>query len=131
MRVLIAALAALTFAAALSAQTGQGAWSSKAGLGRPRTETGAAYVNGRIYVMAGGLGTMESSTLVQEFDVKTDKWRERAPLPMALSHAGVAALNGKVYVVGGFLKNVHLYAEPDAFEDDPPRNTVRTVAWSM
>jgi len=128
-RVLTIPLFALIFSVAAAAQTGQGGWSSKASMSMPRTETGSAYVNGRIYVIAGGLGTMESSTLVQEYDLKTDKWRERAPLPMPLSHAGVAALNGKVYVVGGFLKNVHLYAQPYAFEFDPAKNTWRTLPW--
>ena len=121
MRVPAIPLFGLIFSVAISAQVGQGGWSSKTSMSMPRTETGAAYVNGRIYVIAGGLGTMESSTLVQEYDLKTDKWRERAALPMPLSHAGVAALNGKVYVVGGFLKNVHLYAQPYAFEYDPRR----------
>jgi Galactose oxidase, central domain/Kelch motif len=129
MRVLITLPFALILAAGISVQTAPGAWSSKAAIGMPRTETGAAFINGRIYVVAGGLGTMESSTLVQEYDVKTDKWRERAPLPMALSHAGVAALNGKLFVVGGFLKNVHLYAQPYAFEYDPGKNSWRTLPW--
>src|SRR5690349_2487702 len=90
-------------AISVSAQSGgQGTWSSKAPMGVPRTEVGAAYVNGKIYVIAGGRAMADASDLVQEYDVKTDKWRDRAPLPMAISHAGVATLNGKVYVVGGF-----------------------------
>ena len=94
-----------------------------------RTEIGAAFAGGKLYVIAGGSPMAESSTLVQEYDPKTDRWRDRAPLPMALSHVGVAALNGKVYVVGGFLKNVHLYAQPYAFEYDPAKNTWRTLPW--
>jgi N-acetylneuraminic acid mutarotase len=88
---------------------------------------GSALVGGKIYVVAGGLAAAEASTLVQEYDVKTDRWRERAPLPTALSHAGVAALNGKVYVVGGFVRNVHMDGQPAAFEYDPAKNAWRTL----
>src|SRR5262245_7861617 len=100
------------------AQSGvDGGWSSKAPLGVPRAEVAAAFAGGKLYAIGGGLPMAESSTLVQEYDPKTDRWRERAPLPMPLSHVGVAALNGKVYTVGGFQKNVHLYAQPYVFED--------------
>ncbi len=131
MRILIrltSALIFVTLVVSVSAQTGgQGSWSSKAAMGMPRTETGAAFAGGKLYVIGGGLAMAESSTVVQEYDPKTDRWRDRAPLPMALSHAGVAALNGKVYVVGGFLKNVHLYAQPYSFEYDPVKNSWRTL----
>lgn len=123
-----AIVAAAAGTVALSAQTGgPGTWSSKAGLGVARTEVGSALVGGRIYVIAGGLAGAEASTLVQEYDLKTDRWRERAPLPTALSHAGVAALNGKVYVVGGFVRNVHMDGQPVAFEFDPAKNAWRTL----
>jgi N-acetylneuraminic acid mutarotase len=106
-------------------------------MGLMRTETGAAFAAGKLYVIGGGLAIAESSSLVQEYDPRTDRWRERAALPMPLSHGGVAALNkggvaalnNKVYVVGGFLKNVHLYAQPYAFEYDPAKNTWRTLPW--
>src|SRR5947207_3643683 len=127
---LVAIVAAAGLFSSLYAQTGsQGTWSSKASLPMPRTEVGAAFAGGKLYVVAGGLAMAESSDLVQEYDPKTDRWRQRAPLPMALSHAGVTALNGKVYVVGGFLKNVHLYAQPYAFEFDPAKNTWRSLPW--
>jgi N-acetylneuraminic acid mutarotase len=109
------------------AQSASDGWSSKAPLGVLRTEVGSAFVGGKLYVVAGGLAMSESSPLVQEYDPKTDRWRERAALPMPLSHVGVAALNGKVYAVGGFLKSVHLYAQPYAFEFDPGRNTWRAL----
>jgi N-acetylneuraminic acid mutarotase len=121
------ALALLTVS--VSAQTGGGTWSAKASLGIMRTEVGAAFAAGKLYVIAGGLAMAESSTLVQEYDPRTDRWRERAPLPIAVSHAGVTSLNGKVYVVGGFLKSVHLYAQPYAFEYDPAKNTWRALPW--
>lgn len=116
-------------AVSVSAQTGAGTWSTKAAMPVARTEVGAAFVNGKIYVIGGGLATDDHAALVQEYDVKTDRWRDRAPLPIAMSHVGVTALNGKVYVVGGFLRNVHLYAQPYAFEYDPAKNTWRTLPW--
>ena len=113
----------------LAASTFAQGWSSKAPLGVLRTEVGSAFAGGKLYVIAGGLAMSEASTLVQEYDPKTDRWRERAPLPMPLSHVGVAALNGKVYAIGGFLKNVHMYAQPTAFEFDPARNSWRSLPW--
>ena len=127
---LLAIVAVAALLSSVYAQTGsQGPWSSKATMGTPRTETGAAFAGGKLYVIAGGLAMAESSPLVQEYDPKTDRWRERAPLPMALSHAGVTGLNGKIFVVGGFLKNVHLYAQPYAFEFDPAKNSWRALPW--
>jgi len=48
-------------------------WSSKAPLGVLRTEVGSAFAAGKLYVGAGGLAMAESSTLVQEYDPKTDR----------------------------------------------------------
>src|SRR6185437_1589737 len=96
---LLAAVAAVGLLSSADGQTmAQGNWSSKAPMGMLRTETGAAFAEGKLYVIGGGLGMAESSSLVQEYDQRTDRWRERAPLPMSISHAGVAALNNKVYV---------------------------------
>ena len=126
---LLATLALAVFVASVSAQTGGGTWSSKASLGMTRTEVGAAFAGGKLYVIGGGLAMAESSTVVQEYDPRTDRWRGRAPVPMAMSHSGVTSLNGKVYVVGGFLKNVHLYAQPYAFEYDPAKDAWRSLPW--
>ena len=125
-----AAAACVGLVASTFAQGGAGGgWSSKTPLGVLRAEVAAAFAGGKLYAIAGGLPMAESSTLVQEYDPRSDRWRERAALPMPLSHVGVAALNGKVYAVGGFQKNVHLYAQPYAFEYDPAKNTWRALPW--
>src|SRR3954467_463220 len=68
-----AALAGL-FSSLYAQTAGQGAWTSKAPLGTVRTETGAAFAGGKLYVVAGGLAMAESSALVQEYDPRTDRW---------------------------------------------------------
>src|SRR5438093_464780 len=51
----VAIVAAAGLFSSLYAQTGsQGTWSSKASLPMPRTEVGAAFAGGKLYVVAGG-----------------------------------------------------------------------------
>ena len=105
-----------------------GMWSKAADLTAERTEVGAAAVNGKIYILGGGLPGLESSTLAQEFDPATGRSRDLAPIPKNTSHAGVAAMNGKVYVAGGFTANVHTNPIDLFAEYDPTTNQWRTLA---
>jgi N-acetylneuraminic acid mutarotase len=70
-------------------------------MGLMRTETGAAFAAGRLYVIGGGLAMAESSSLVQEYDPRTDRWRERAPLPQGRDYAPTVVADGKIHVLGG------------------------------
>jgi N-acetylneuraminic acid mutarotase len=119
----------------------QGMWTKAAETTTLRTEVGVASLNGKIYVLGGGLPGLDSSTLAQEFDPATARWRDLAPIPKNTSHAGVASMNGKVYVAGGFTANVHkdpidLFAEYDVASNQwrtlaplsSPRGSVGLVA---
>src|SRR5262249_56004693 len=86
----------------------------------PRTEVAAAALGDKIYVI-GGFG--KGGDLVEEYDVKTDRWRRRASLPRQLHHIGAAAVGGKIYVVGGYssgksMDTVYQYHPP--LDPSPP-----------
>ncbi|MER3520754.1 MAG: hypothetical protein C4317_00325 [Acidimicrobiia bacterium] len=70
-----------------------------------RTEVGAVFLDGSIYVAggiakAGGGGRVLSTFEV--FDISSSTWRRLPDLPEPRHHAAVAALDKTVYVVGGF-----------------------------
>ncbi len=63
-----------------------------------RTEAGAAYVDGKIYLIGGS----EGFRVVDAFDPASLTWTQgNAPIPVFLSGANMAALGGKLVVVNG------------------------------
>ena len=133
MRILIrltSTLIFVTLVVSISAQTGgQGSWSSKAAMEHAADRDRRRLRRRQAYVIGGGLAMAESSTVVQEYDPKTDRWRDRAPLPMALSHAGVAALNGRCMSSADFSRTCTSTRSPYSFEYDPAKNSWRTLPW--
>lgn len=81
--------------------TAAGEWTEGAPMPTPRSELGAAVLDGVIYV-AGGLILGGISDAFEAYDVTTDKWATVVPLPVALHHLGIAALDGKIYITGGY-----------------------------
>ena len=75
-------------------------WSLKARM-TPRSNAGAAVVNGLIYLVGGndGTGTLVSS--VDVYDPRSDSWTKKASMPTPRTMLAVAAVNGIVYAVGG------------------------------
>lgn len=121
--------------ATAAAQAPTGTWSRAAPLTPARAEHSVIGLNGKIYVIAGGISNAEgtgklnngASTRVEEYDPATDRWRVRSPLPRTLTHVGVAALDGKIYAVGGFVGDIHREAQSDAFLYDPATNQWTTL----
>ena len=74
------------------------AWVPRPDIPRPRSELGAAVLDGRIYVV-GGFG---GGSAVDCFDVAANAWAPVADLPISVHHPGVAALDGRLYVAGGY-----------------------------
>ena len=68
----------------------------RAAAATPRSEIGAAVVDGQLYVLGGGIGAAQ--TLNEVLDLGSGQWRNGTPMPRSLNHHGVAALNGRVYV---------------------------------
>ena len=93
----------------------------------PRSEVSLAEVNGKIYVLGGGI-TGTSVPHNEEYEIATDHWRIRYPMPRALDHMGVAVVNGKIITVGGFVASVHKDGQPSVFEYDPAFDVWRALA---
>jgi N-acetylneuraminic acid mutarotase len=81
---------------------GRGDWTTARSLPVPRTEVGAAALDGRIYVVGGLTADGAGSAAVDVYDAASDSWRSAAPLPRPLHHVAVAAAAGRVFAVGGF-----------------------------
>jgi N-acetylneuraminic acid mutarotase len=113
---------------ALHAQSPAGTWSVGGQLTAERSESAAAVINGKIYVLGGTALGREDSPIYQEFDPATKTWRDLAPMPRGASHVGVAALNGKIYVAGGFTANVHKNPVDQFAEYDVAANSWRVLA---
>ncbi|HEU0156721.1 MAG TPA: kelch repeat-containing protein [Stellaceae bacterium] len=87
--------------------TGNSSWASLKPMSLPRNHHGVAYLDGRLYVMGGRVGSSFSGgwsvnvTTTEIYDIASGTWSTGTPMPTARSGVGVAALAGKVYVLGG------------------------------
>ncbi len=88
-----------------------GWWVGEARMPAPRGETGAALIDGLIYIPAGmtsfryqggQIVGMNGTAVLAIYDPQTDTWTTGAPHPFeGLNHIGVAAYDGKLYTFGG------------------------------
>ncbi len=80
-------------------------WEKKASIPTPRYGMCANVVNGKVYVMGGGLHAdyppHTCSTLNDVYDPETDSWTEKTPLPISVLHAASAVVDDRIYVLGG------------------------------
>jgi hypothetical protein len=95
-------------------------WTAKAPMPTGRFLHGAAFLNGKIYVVGGlenvGMGGVELTT-VDEYDPLLDRWRTGlAPLHAARASAGVFAYGGKIWAIGGLTDTM-------SESYDPPSNS--------
>ena len=67
----------------------------------PRSEVAAAQFRGGVAVVA-GFSPGRSSSRVDLYLPKTNRWRQLPNLPVATNHAAAAAAGGKLYVVSGY-----------------------------
>jgi N-acetylneuraminic acid mutarotase len=61
----------------------------------------ASTVNGKIYVIGGGLSGGIPISTVEEYDPATDTWTKKANLPIARMILSSSVVNGKIYAIGG------------------------------
>ncbi|MBI5594896.1 MAG: hypothetical protein HY928_02280 [Elusimicrobia bacterium] len=81
------------------------AWAFDRQLPQGRERHGAAWVNGRVYVIGGivsGVPSAEVWSASAAADGTLGVWRAEASLPAARESHAVAAFAGRLYVVGGF-----------------------------
>ncbi len=78
-------------------------WSTRAPMPTPRAMTGAAVINGKIYVIGGAIDSSDfaATAAVEVYDPATDLWEGLTDMPVALWSPAAAAVDGKIYVIGG------------------------------
>jgi N-acetylneuraminic acid mutarotase len=112
----LAFASALTLATLRPASADEGGtWSHKAPMPGVRSETAAAVVDGRIYVIGGNTSEARDGKsaerydagLVEVYDPNADTWRPLAPMPEGSGHNATAVLDGTIYVAGGFKARLH------------------------
>lgn len=96
-------------------QEGEGVWYDLAPVPTPRQEIAVAALGLEIFVIGGYNKAVESTNVVEVYDVSTDTWRSAAPLPVVTDHAAAAVVAGTLTVIAG---------APEAFfAYDPASNT--------
>ena len=78
------------------------AWSSLADLPTPRSGGASAVLDGKLYVLGGGLPGATAYKAVHRFDPATGLWESLADMPIELTGHRAVAVGPDLYVVGGF-----------------------------
>lgn len=118
---MLAVMAMLLFRAPAEAQE---EWVYKAPIPTGRAYVTCSVLDGKIYVIGGGLTRAEGSAAVERYDPQTDTWDVTiASLPVPLFAPAAATANGKIYAMGG---KANYYSTEDyaaVYEYDPMLNT--------
>ncbi len=118
---LLAVMATLLFRAPARAQE---EWVYKAPIPTGRAYVACSVLDGKIYVIGGGISRATGSAAVEMYDPQTDTWDVTiASLPVPLFAPASATANGKIYVMGG---KANYYSTEDyaaVYEYDPALNT--------
>lgn len=77
-------------------------WQALAPMPTPRSQLGAAVVDGRIYAI-GGIGEYNTQPLntVEVFDPASQTWQEAEPMPVPRAGAATIVWQQRAYVIGG------------------------------
>jgi len=95
-------------------QTHRNQWVTLAQIPAPRQEHSSVAINNTTIAIVGGVtpigdsshqSGLETTDLVQLYDIPSDTWRTVAPIPYKVNHPNVAAVNGKIYVLGGLVES--------------------------
>ena len=107
-------------------------WQPAPPMPTPRTFATATSINGKLYVIAGGINFLQAdgsglcyginpadgsgtsaitspTNIVEVYDPATNTWTSGPPIPTARQGADAHVLNGKVYIVGGGSPNIDIY----------------------
>ncbi len=116
-------------------------WTRKSDMPTPRWGNTSAVVNGKIYVIGGGVSEPEERILstVEEYDPATDTWTRKADIPTARGwmSPSSAVVDGKIYVIGGDTFDGDYRTIPTVEEYDPATDTwtrkadMPTARWGL
>lgn len=79
------------------------AWTESAPLPTLRGGCAGAVIDGRLYVLGGGLSAKRPVDTVESYDPVTKQWQTHRPMPLPRNNVVAAVLNGKIYVVAGLV----------------------------
>lgn len=86
--------------------TNENEWVSKTNMPTARAYLCSAEVNGKIYLIGGGLDQTHNSAAVEVYDPETDKWTTKTEMPVNILGMAATALDGKIYTFGGRKGNI-------------------------
>ena len=111
-----------------STASSQGIWSELPATLIKRTESTAATIGSKIYLL-GGFTPKGISRKLDVWDSTSRTWSRGEPLPRGLHHTTASVVNGKLYVIGGFDSSTWRPVRTN-YEYDPATN-LWTVKSSM
>src|SRR5687768_759108 len=79
-----------------------GEWRAAPPMPTARQEMPSALLGDRIYTPGGFDDRGRASTVMEVYDVGSERWSAAASLPEGRHHPGVAAAAGRLYVIGGY-----------------------------
>jgi N-acetylneuraminic acid mutarotase len=77
-------------------------WSAGAALPTPRSGGASAVLDGKLYVLGGGLPGNSVHAVIERYDPATDRWEQLGEMPAAFTGHRALAFEGSLYVFGGF-----------------------------
>ena len=78
------------------------AWATLAPLPTPRSGGASAVLDGKLYVLGGGLPGTEVNAVVERYDPAADRWERLGDMPSPVTGHRALAVGGSIYVIGGF-----------------------------
>ena len=90
------------------APSGKYGWTKRTDMQTLRGGIAVGVVNGKIYVIGGGVNAANPLSLVEEYDAVANTWTRKADMPTARGFHSASVVNGKIYVIGGGAKNLVL-----------------------
>ncbi len=110
-------------------------WVNLTSLPSPRQEHSTVAVNSSTIAVVGGVVSsaedfhglsINTTDLVQFYDIPSDQWRTVTPAPYRFNHPNVAVLDGKIYLLGGLTEyppenggTINWVASPECAVYDP------------
>jgi len=88
-----------------------------------REEVASARIGRFIYVVGGFVPPgLTTTTAVERYDIRRDRWRRLPSMPVALNHAAAVAYRGKLYVHGGYPDLLNTHTQAGLYRFNPRRN---------
>ena len=77
-------------------------WETKEPMPTARRQIRAEAVNGKIYVISGRTGELDTTIKTTEvYDPAADTWETKAEIPYPVTSSGSTVLDNKIYIIGG------------------------------